>query len=195
MAAINDRAAGCPRQEDLSTRHAVATFSVVSSKSSLPIMLVATIIITLLQPDIYVSPTVTAVSTRFLAMYWIYGSCNYGRALCPCNTGVTAQVPPYALAVTTTVSLVEVLLLYYMILSFPMILCGVGSSVMVLRLPAVLTPTGHGSPRMCMTETLTHVFESTSCISENCQEQCMQPVYYFTKIAATTSNSCCPAKK
>ena len=50
------------------------------------------------------------------------------------------------LVVTTTVRLVT-MIIRHTILSFPMILCGMDSSVLVWRLPAVLTPTCHGSSR------------------------------------------------
>ena len=67
---------------------------------------------------------------------------EYKNALCPCNSGSTAQVPPY---IGND---------YYCETGnngaggfFPMILCGMGSNVMVRMLPAVLTTTCRGSPR------------------------------------------------
>ena len=68
-------------------------------------------------------------------------------ASCPCNSGSTAQVPPYIGNDYYTVRLVTMVLVHSSIFSFPMIPCGMGSSVMVRMLPAVLSPTCRGSPR------------------------------------------------
>ena len=54
------------------------------------------------------------------------------------------------LAVTTTVRLATIRMVHRRI--FPMIPCKMGSSVMVWRLPAVLTPTCRGSPNETTTE-------------------------------------------
>ena len=54
------------------------------------------------------------------------------------------------MVMTTTVRLATIRMVYRRI--FPMIPCGMGSSVLVWRLPAVLTPTCRGSPNETTTE-------------------------------------------
>ena len=68
--------------------------------------------------------------------------------LCPCNNGSTAEVPPYV-GSDYYCELATMLLVLYTN-SFQMLPCGMGSSVMVWRLPAVLIPRCHGSSRHSM---------------------------------------------
>ena len=67
---------------------------------------------------------------------------------CPCNDGNPRMFLLHLLAVTTTVRLVTMIKLAVITLLFiPMTHCGVDSNVLVMRLPAVLTPTCRGSTR------------------------------------------------
>ena len=74
------------------------------------------------------------------------------------------------LVVTTTVRLVNNAGIDRFVCFFTMILCGMGSSVMVWRLPAVLTPTCHSLSRHSVRPPRIHYFDASFSRSYSYQE-------------------------
>ena len=113
----------------------------------------------------YINPSITIDSVYVDGVSITYSSAprkhiwTYANGLCILMrhniivpaTMVIHTCLPHLLAVTTTVRLVTMIKLAVLTLPFtPMTHCGMGSNVLVRRLPAVLTPTCRGSTRHSM---------------------------------------------